>query len=236
MLSDVSMNFLKSESSVLRGMADRKRVNDAIGSLRVTWQKKLLDMAILFNSFYIATFIANFVYVVGQASEFEVVVKAEVLFVLLFPALLNVFFCGRIIKTQSMLNSMCEIDRHIMGQVIDETEDLLSEGKDIFMAFHKKFDGLEIKKEELAAVFMSFDIDNSGELDAKELELALFEIGIQLGKKRFSKMFRVMDKDKSGAISLEEFMEMCFSGQEIRGNPVDKGLLQFRGKGLSVAS
>ena len=197
-------------ASLIDKIATRRLIAIELKKLRRPWQSKLLDMAMLFNAFYLAVFVSNYIYVVSHEDEYNNWIKTGLLLLCITPGMLVFWVCGKVIKTQSILDSMCDIDRHLVGKVIDSTEESLSDGKEIFQQFYNKFGGLKLNKDDVITVFNQIDKDNSGSLDRRELELALFDMGIQLGRKRFKKFFRVIDKDKNGTISLEEFVEMCY--------------------------
>ena len=54
-------------------------------------------------------------------------------------------------------------------------------------------------------IFHEYDDDESGELDASELRDALRGLGIYLKTEQFQRFWRVLDLNKDGAVSEEEF-------------------------------
>ena len=66
----------------------------------------------------------------------------------------------------------------------------------------------EEQVEELREAFNLFDTDGSGTIDAKELKAAMRALGFQVKKADVRKMIAEVDKDDSGAIDFDEFVEM----------------------------
>ena len=59
--------------------------------------------------------------------------------------------------------------------------------------------------DQVDAVFDQIDVDNSGEIDADELKLALEKMGMKLTKGNVEAMIRVVDDNGDGVIDREEF-------------------------------
>ena len=59
--------------------------------------------------------------------------------------------------------------------------------------------------DELRRLWTEFDTDKSGELDMAELRSVLSRMGTAVSDKKFAKLVKQIDRDKSGTISLEEF-------------------------------
>jgi len=62
--------------------------------------------------------------------------------------------------------------------------------------------------EELKEAFSLFDTDGSGSIDAKELKAAMRALGFQVKKADVRKMIADIDKDDSGTIDFQEFVDM----------------------------
>jgi centrin-1 len=62
--------------------------------------------------------------------------------------------------------------------------------------------------EELKEAFNLFDTDGSGNIDAKELKAAMRALGFQVKKADVRKMIADIDKDDSGTIDFQEFIDM----------------------------
>lgn len=73
----------------------------------------------------------------------------------------------------------------------------------------------ESQIEEWEKVFDTFDTDNSGTLDADEVEFALKELGFEFSQKEFFSLFYDMDADSDGHVTFDEFLNsMNFMDQE----------------------
>ena len=59
----------------------------------------------------------------------------------------------------------------------------------------------------IRAAFDAADTDNNGELDKEELSNLIKQLGVEVFPAYVTALFKTIDKDKSGGISLEEFKE-----------------------------
>mmetsp|Transcript_18514 Transcript_18514/g.41941 ORF Transcript_18514/g.41941 Transcript_18514/m.41941 type:complete len:159 (-) Transcript_18514:95-571(-) len=66
----------------------------------------------------------------------------------------------------------------------------------------------EQQKNEIKAAFDLFDTDGSGDIDAKELHVAMRTLGFEASKDEIAKMIADVDDDGSGEIEFEEFLKM----------------------------
>ena len=76
----------------------------------------------------------------------------------------------------------------------------------------KKFErpGLtEDEIEEIKEAFDLFDTDGSGTIDPKELRAAMQSLGFEAKNQTIFQMISDLDKNKSGSIDFEEFLEMA---------------------------
>ncbi|GAB9467040.1 hypothetical protein Gpo141_00004400 [Globisporangium polare] len=62
--------------------------------------------------------------------------------------------------------------------------------------------------EEIREAFHLFDTDGSGSIDARELKAAMRALGFQVKKAEIRQMIADIDKDESGTINVDEFIEM----------------------------
>merc|ERR1712216_626099 len=66
----------------------------------------------------------------------------------------------------------------------------------------------EEQKQEIKEAFDLFDTDGSGEIDSKELKVAMRALGFEPKKEEIQKMIADVDDDGSGTIGYEEFLKM----------------------------
>lgn len=64
------------------------------------------------------------------------------------------------------------------------------------------------KRQEIKEAFELFDTDNSGTIDAKELNVAMRALGFEMTEEQINQMIADVDKDGSGAIDFDEFVYM----------------------------
>ena len=62
--------------------------------------------------------------------------------------------------------------------------------------------------EEIKEAFHLFDTDGSGSIDVRELKAAMRALGFQVKKAEIRQMIADIDKDESGTINQDEFIEM----------------------------
>merc|ERR1712183_587737 len=72
----------------------------------------------------------------------------------------------------------------------------------------KRADITEEQKQEIKEAFDLFDTDGSGNIDQKELKVAMRALGFDPKREEIKKMIADVDKDGSGVIEYPEFMEM----------------------------
>ena len=78
--------------------------------------------------------------------------------------------------------------------------------------------------EELKEAFSLFDTDGSGSIDAKELKAAMRALGFQVKKADVRKMIADIDKDDSGTIDFQEFVDMMTGKMSERDGKEERGL------------
>lgn len=62
----------------------------------------------------------------------------------------------------------------------------------------------------MRSCFRSFDTDNSGSIDRKELQAVFAELGRTLSEEEVARLISLSDKDDSGTINYEEFIAEVF--------------------------
>jgi len=66
-------------------------------------------------------------------------------------------------------------------------------------------------KKEIEAAFNVFDQENTGKMDIKELKVAMRALGFEPRKDEIKKMLTLVDADKTGEITREQFVDMMAS-------------------------
>ena len=62
-------------------------------------------------------------------------------------------------------------------------------------------------------VFMKFDKDGNGAIDAKELKQVFEELGKIFSEEEITNMIAMVDADQSGSLEYEEFIEIVMGKQ-----------------------
>merc|ERR1712071_643060 len=81
----------------------------------------------------------------------------------------------------------------------------------------------EEQKQEIKEAFDLFDTDGSGEIDSKELKVAMRALGFEPKKEEIQKMISDVDDDGSGTIGYEEFLKMM-THKILNRDPKDENL------------
>merc|ERR1712186_240513 len=85
----------------------------------------------------------------------------------------------------------------------------------------------EEQQQEIKEAFDLFDTDGSGEIDSKELKVAMRALGFEPKKEEIQKMISDVDDDGSGTIGYEEFLKMM-THKILNRDPKDEILKAFR--------
>jgi len=72
---------------------------------------------------------------------------------------------------------------------------------------------VEHKKAEMRRLFRSFDRNGDGRIDKSELGTVFQELRMTVSPQEIEKMIAQADKDKTGSIDYEEFIELVFGKQ-----------------------
>ena len=95
-------------------------------------------------------------------------------------------------------------------EIVPQSENLLSN------------DLSQEQRDEINQVFEQFDTDGSGQIDAKELKIAMRALGVILKLREVQEMIAKIDDDGSGEIDQFEFLEMM--SMQLKENDVDSDI------------
>merc|ERR1711885_100297 len=85
----------------------------------------------------------------------------------------------------------------------------------------------EEQKQEIKEAFDLFDTDGSGNIDSKELKVAMRALGFEPKREEIKKLISEVDKDGSGVIEYHEFAEMMTQKMAER-DPREEMMKAFR--------
>ena len=91
----------------------------------------------------------------------------------------------------------------------------------------KRTELTEEQKQEIKEAFDLFDTDGSGNIDQKELKVAMRALGFEPKREEIKKMIQDVDKDGSGVIDFPEFLDMMTQKMAER-DPREEMLKAFR--------
>lgn len=91
----------------------------------------------------------------------------------------------------------------------------------------KRTELTEEQKQEIKEAFDLFDTDGSGNIDAKELKVAMRALGFEPKREEIKKLIQEIDKDGSGVIDFPEFLEMMTAKMAER-DPREEMMKAFR--------
>eukprot|EP00250_Pteridium_aquilinum_P025772 c3150_g1_i1 orf=345-752(-) len=66
----------------------------------------------------------------------------------------------------------------------------------------------DVQQQEIREVFDLFDTNNSGTIDAEELQMAMRSLGFEAGTEEIKNMIEEIDANNSGSIEFQEFLQM----------------------------
>jgi len=85
-------------------------------------------------------------------------------------------------------------------------------------------------------VFRMLDKDGSGSIDAQELGRAMYELGMQVSAADVSAIIAAADKNKSGTIELDEFMQALHQGEHlVAADPCSQAALHMLRRAVQEA-
>ena len=91
----------------------------------------------------------------------------------------------------------------------------------------KKREISEEQKQEIKEAFDLFDTDGSGSIDAKELKVAMRALGFEPKKEEIKKMITEADKEGTGKVSFQDFMDLMVEKMAQR-DPIEEIKKAFR--------
>ena len=91
----------------------------------------------------------------------------------------------------------------------------------------KRTELTEEQRQEIKEAFDLFDTDGSGNIDAKELKVAMRALGFEPKKDEIKKMIAEMDADQNGVIDYNDFVELMTVKMAER-DPMEEMMKAFR--------
>ncbi len=91
----------------------------------------------------------------------------------------------------------------------------------------KRTELTEEQRQEIKEAFDLFDTDGSGNIDAKELKVAMRALGFEPKKDEIKKMISEMDADQNGVIDYNDFLELMTIKMAER-DPMEEMMKAFR--------
>jgi centrin-1 len=91
----------------------------------------------------------------------------------------------------------------------------------------KRTELTEEQKQEIKEAFDLFDTDGSGNIDSKELKVAMRALGFEPKREEIKKLISEVDKDGSGVIDFPEFLDMMTAKMQER-DPREEMMKAFR--------
>merc|ERR1712028_143958 len=95
------------------------------------------------------------------------------------------------------------------------------------MALRRFNQGGKKQKQEIKEAFDLFDTDGSGNIDSKELKVAMRALGFEPKREEIKKLISEVDKDGSGVIDFPEFLDMMTAKMAER-DPKEEMMKAFR--------
>ena len=169
---------------------------------------KMVEVAIMLNSLYLSLWACNFITIVNEyfsrSPFFHIVMLVPLLIVL--PSL------GEIVKVSSLLAAISDLDLDVIGSVLEISEEktqLVNEVREkILTRIHGKGD--EDKMLVLKELFEEIDSNGNGQISKYELREMLRALALHYSDYKFKRLYAAMDKDRSGEMDMDEFLDLVF--------------------------
>ena len=174
-----------------------------------------IDIIVLLQSYYMSYYSSDWAPQFHKISPFHYL--WHILAVL--PAILLIPIIAQLVTCSSMLLSVARLEPEVIGRICEETEDVMSVRNQVAKKLNSLFRQRSIDFSAAhRMIFHEYDDDESGELDASELRDALRGLGIYLKTEQFQRFWRVLDLNKDGAVSEEEFCDYRTNQYHFRRN------------------
>ena len=169
---------------------------------------KMVEIAIMLNSLYLSLWACNFISLVNEhfnrSAFYHIVMLVPLLIVL--PAL------GEIVKVSSLLAAIANLDLDVIGSVLEATEEKEKLVKEVREKILDRIYGQGIKDKMiiLKELFREIDANNNGTVSKYELREMLRILSLHYSDRKFRKLYNAIDQDGSGAMDMDEFMDLVF--------------------------
>lgn len=159
-------------------------------------------------SFYLALWFVNFMH------EADKTVHPNLYRLLSFlPVLSSVWVYKYIIRSGGIIMGIIQLDADVVEKILEEEEDVQHLGvavRDKIVRRLQSIDSTHSPEQSVFNVFQAMDIDNSNKLSRLEFKEALQAMRIKFSKNRWREIFRIIDSDYDGNITLKELFIFLF--------------------------
>ena len=191
-------------SSSRNELAMKKAVDDIAGAYFYSHPALFFDFVEALNmvvSFYLALWFTNFGAACYQTQHVGNWMVASIA-----PGLFCFVIYLYIVRTAALLRSITFFDADVAKETIEEAEDIESLGEQLRERLNKKLAEIGGKHEqELKILFRQADDDGSMYLSRNEFQVMMEALDITYSKKRWTQIFKEIDRNFDDNISFEEF-------------------------------
>eukprot|EP00607_Mallomonas_marina_P010455 CAMPEP_0182421512 /NCGR_PEP_ID=MMETSP1167-20130531/6942_1 /TAXON_ID=2988 /ORGANISM="Mallomonas Sp, Strain CCMP3275" /LENGTH=569 /DNA_ID=CAMNT_0024598743 /DNA_START=721 /DNA_END=2430 /DNA_ORIENTATION=+ len=167
-----------------------------------------VEFALMLNCMYMAFMSTSFWTIASQTSDPDTYHAA-----LLFPLLITFPCLGMMVSSSSKIKAISQLNVEIIARVLQEDEETEHIMKELRAKMYMRIDetlGGQQRREALRIIFEELDSDNNEVIYKSDFWRLLRVLDLHYSNDKFNRMFRLIDIDKNGCISVEEFVDMIF--------------------------
>lgn len=174
------------------------------------WFFRAVDIGIMLHSVYLAIWATSFIFMVSQFEEDRALFQC----LMIIPPIICFPCIALTIKICSQLHAIVYLDLEVVGQVLEEMEDmeeLKVQLRDRVLAQIATLAPDQRHQRHLIhALFWDIDTDKSNSVDIFEFRQFLKLLRLTYSDKRFYRLFRAIDVDGDGSLGLSEVDYLIF--------------------------
>ncbi len=159
-------------------------------------------------SFYLALWFVNFMHEADNTDHPNLYKLLSFL-----PVLSSVWVYKYIIRSGGIMMGIIQLDADVVEKILEEEEDIKHLGiavREKIVRRLQSIDATHSPEQSVFNVFKAMDIDNSNKLSRLEFKEALQAMRIKFSKNRWREIFRIIDSDYDGNITLKELFVFLF--------------------------
>lgn len=171
-----------------------------------------VEFVVMLNCLYMALWATSFVSVAMNSTSpvgWEILVLLPI--GIMFPTL------GQIVRTSSKILAIEELNVDVIGKMIEDEEEnavIVAELRSKLTARFSDMGHSKSPQEVVQDIFQKIDSDGNDLLSKRELRKFLRALHLHYSDDKFNRLFKTIDKDHSGDLTIKELSELLFPDAE----------------------